>query len=83
MKYLINLEKINLGLEHEEIKKLKINDNIVLAIGGGALFFQNIKLINEKFLSVWIKAKKNNLNRVNKNKINRPMLKNKNLRSHK
>ena len=68
-------------LEHEEVKKLKINDNIVLATGGGAFTFsKNIKLINEKSLSVWIKANKNIIfNRVNKKQINRPMLKNKNL----
>ena len=71
-------------LEHEEIKKLKINDNIVLATGGGAFTFsKNIKLINEKSLSVWIKANKNIIfNRVNKKQINRPMLKNKNLHDH-
>ena len=71
-------------LEHEEINKLKINDNIVLATGGGAFTFsKNIKLINEKSLSVWIKANKNIIfNRVNKKQINRPMLKNKNLHDH-
>ena len=67
-------------LEYEEIKKLKINDNNVIATGGGAFIFsRNSKLIKEKSLSVWIKASKDIIfKRVNSNN-NRPLLKNKNL----
>jgi len=71
-------------LEYKEIKKISKNSNLIISTGGGAFTFnENYKIINNKGLTIWMKAEKNIiLKRVSKNINNRPLLKSRNLSNH-
>jgi len=65
-------------IEHEEIKKIDIKSNYIIATGGGAFTFErNYNILNKVGLTVWLNvSQKTIVSRLNKNKNNRPLLKN-------
>ena len=65
-------------IEHEEIKKIDIKSNYIVATGGGAFTFErNYNILNQVGLTVWLNAsQKTIVNRLKKNINNRPLLKN-------
>lgn len=66
------------NLEHEEIKKIDINANNIIATGGGAFTFnRNYKILNKIGLTIWLNADQETIaQRLKKNINNRPLLKN-------
>ena len=71
-------EKKFRDIEHEEIKKIDIKSNKVIATGGGAFTFErNYSILNQIGLIVWLDADQRTIvNRLKKNINNRPLLKN-------
>ena len=65
-------------IEHEEIKKIDIKSNYIVATGGGAFTFErNYNILNQVGLTVWLNAsQKTIVSRLKKNKNSRPLLKN-------
>ena len=65
-------------IEHEEIKKIDIKSNYIIATGGGAFTFErNYNILNQIGLTVWLNAtQKTIVSRLKKNINNRPLLKN-------
>ena len=65
-------------IEHEEIKKIDIKSNYIIATGGGAFTFErNYNILNQVGLTVWLDAsQKTIVSRLKKNINNRPLLKN-------
>ena len=63
-------------IEHECLKKLLNKDNIVLALGGGTpCFHNNINLINQNGISVYLEANIDTLTeRLIKDKNKRPLI---------
>ena len=65
-------------IEHEEIKKIDVKSNYIIATGGGAFTFErNYNILNQIGLTVWLNAnQKTIVSRLKKNINNRPLLKN-------
>lgn len=65
-------------IEHEEIKKIDIKSNYIIATGGGAFTFErNYNILNHVGLTVWLNvSQKIIVNRLKKSINNRPLLKN-------
>ena len=65
-------------IEHEEIKKINIKSNYIIATGGGAFTFErNYNILNHVGLTVWLNvSQKIIVNRLKKSINNRPLLKN-------
>ena len=65
-------------IEHEEIKKIDIKSNYIVATGGGAFTFErNYNILNQVGLTIWLDAsQKTIVSRLKKNVKNRPLLKN-------
>ena len=65
-------------IEHEEIKKIDVKLNYIIATGGGAFTFErNYNILNQIGLTVWLNAtQKTIVSRLKKNINNRPLLKN-------
>ena len=65
-------------IEHEEIKKIDVKSNYIIATGGGAFTFErNYNILNQVGLTVWLNAsQKTIVSRLKKNINNRPLLKN-------
>lgn len=65
-------------IEHEEIKKIDIKSNYIIATGGGAFTFErNYNILNQVGLTIWLDAsQKTIVRRLKKNVKNRPLLKN-------
>ncbi|MDG2001605.1 MAG: shikimate kinase [Alphaproteobacteria bacterium] len=65
-------------IEHEEIKKINIKSNYIIATGGGAFTFErNYNILNQVGLTVWLDVnQKTIVRRLKKSINNRPLLKN-------
>ena len=65
-------------LEHKLLKEILHNDNIVLSLGGGSpCFYDNMNLINESGITVYIKMPVKALqHRLTQAKKTRPLIKN-------
>jgi len=65
-------------IEHKEIKNIDKNSNILLATGGGAFIYErNYNILNKIGLTIWLNATSSIIiERLKKNKNNRPLLKN-------
>jgi shikimate kinase len=65
-------------IEHEEIKKIDIKSNYIIATGGGAFTFErNYNILNHVGLTVWLNvSQKIIVSRLKKSINNRPLLKN-------
>jgi shikimate kinase len=66
-------------LEYEALSEISKTQNILVATGGGtACFLNNIELINENGLSIYLKMNPESLaNRLNNSKTERPLIKGK------
>ena len=65
-------------IEHKEIKNIDKNSNIIIATGGGAFIYErNYNILNRIGLTIWLNATSSVIiERLKKNKNNRPLLKN-------
>ena len=65
-------------IEHKEIKNIDKNSNIIIATGGGAFIYErNYNILNRIGLTIWLNAASSIIiERLKKNKNNRPLLKN-------
>lgn len=71
-------------IEHNEIKNINENSNIILSTGGGAFIYErNYNILNRIGLTIWLNATSSIITeRLKKSKNNRPLLKNKNIDSY-
>ena len=63
-------------LEHEQLKKLVLRENVVISLGGGTpCFHNNIDLINKSGISVYLQMNADVLlKRLSKSKTKRPLI---------